>query len=56
MTMMLVTHEMGFASEMADRVLMFDKGRVIEDGPPSQVLKAPQHPRTQSFLKAVLNH
>ncbi|MGI9017271.1 MAG: ectoine/hydroxyectoine ABC transporter ATP-binding protein EhuA [Euzebya sp.] len=56
MTMMLVTHEMGFASEMADRVLMFDQGSVIEDGPPSQVLKAPQHPRTQSFLKAVLNH
>ncbi|HUG83231.1 MAG TPA: ectoine/hydroxyectoine ABC transporter ATP-binding protein EhuA [Euzebya sp.] len=56
MTMMLVTHEMGFASEMADRVLMFDKGRVLEDGPPSQVLKDPQEARTKSFLKAVLNH
>ncbi len=56
MTMMLVTHEMGFASEMADRVLMFDKGRVIEEGPPAKVFSEPEHPRTQSFLKAVLNH
>jgi polar amino acid transport system ATP-binding protein len=56
MTMMLVTHEMGFASEMADRVLMFDQGRIIEEGPPSQVLRDPQHPRSQSFLKAVLDH
>ncbi len=56
MTMMLVTHEMGFASEMADRVLMFDQGRIIEEGPPAQVLRDPQHPRSQSFLKAVLDH
>lgn len=56
MTMMLVTHEMGFASEMADRVLMFDDGQVLEDGPPSQVLRNPQEKRTQRFLRAVLEH
>lgn len=56
MTMMLVTHEMGFASEMADRVLMFDHGQILEQGPPDQIFKHPEHERTQSFLKAVLNH
>ncbi|MEX2655806.1 MAG: ectoine/hydroxyectoine ABC transporter ATP-binding protein EhuA [Acidimicrobiia bacterium] len=56
MTMMLVTHEMGFASEMADRVVMFDHGRILEDGPPSQIFKEPAHDRTKSFLKAVLQH
>lgn len=56
MTMVLVTHEMGFASEMADRVLMFDEGRIIEEGPPKKILKDPQHERTRSFLKAVLIH
>jgi polar amino acid transport system ATP-binding protein len=55
-TMMLVTHEMGFASEVADRVLMFDAGQVIESGPPSQVLKNPQHERTKAFLGAVFEH
>jgi polar amino acid transport system ATP-binding protein len=56
MTMMLVTHEMGFASEIADRVLMFDKGQILEDGPPSRIFKQPGHDRTKSFLKAVLQH
>lgn len=56
MTMMLVTHEMGFASEMADRVVMFDHGRILEDGPPSQIFKQPDHERTKAFLKAVLRH
>ena len=55
-TMMLVTHEMGFAREVADRVLMFDEGRVIESGPPSQVLGDPQHERTKNFLGAVFDH
>jgi polar amino acid transport system ATP-binding protein len=41
-TMMLVTHEMGFAREIADRVLMFDAGRMIEDGPPEELLSNPQ--------------
>jgi polar amino acid transport system ATP-binding protein len=54
MTMLLVTHEMRFAEEISDRVLMFDSGAVIESGPPSQILQNPQHERTQRFLKAVL--
>lgn len=56
MTMMLVTHEMGFASEMADRVLMFDAGRILEQGPPSKIFKNPEHDRTRKFLRAVLDH
>ena len=55
-TMMLVTHEMGFAREAADRVLMFDSGRIIEEGTPDQVLKNPAHDRTRAFLRAVLSH
>ena len=43
-----------FAADIADRVLMFDEGKVVEEGPPSQVLKAPAHPRTRQFLRAVL--
>lgn len=56
MTMMMVTHEMGFASEMADRVLMFDKGKILEQGPPDKIFKDPDHDRTKSFLQAVLSH
>jgi polar amino acid transport system ATP-binding protein len=56
MTMMLVTHEMGFANEMADRVLMFDAGRILEQGPPSKIFKSPEHERTRKFLRAVLDH
>ena len=56
MTMMMVTHEMGFASEMADRVLMFDKGRILEQGTPDKIFKDPDHERTKSFLRAVLSH
>jgi len=55
-TMMLVTHEMGFASEVADRVLMFDGGQIIESGTPSEVLRNPQHARTQAFLGSVFQH
>ena len=54
MSMLIVTHEIGFAAEIADRVLMFDSGKVIEEGPPSQVLKNPAHVRTRQFLRAVL--
>lgn len=56
MTMMMVTHEMGFASEMADRVLMFDKGKILEQGSPEKIFKDPDHDRTKSFLQAVLSH
>lgn len=54
MSMLLVTHEMSFAEDIANRVLMFDGGKIIEAGPPHQVLKSPTHPRTKQFLKAIL--
>jgi len=54
MTMLLVTHEMGFAREIGDRVLMFDAGRVVEQGPPEQIFNEPQEQRTRDFLHAVL--
>ncbi|MBW0088072.1 amino acid ABC transporter ATP-binding protein [Pseudonocardia sp. KRD-184] len=54
-TILCVTHEMGFARDFSDRVMMFDKGRIVEDGPPSTLFTAPTQPRTQEFLKAVLN-
>lgn len=56
MTMLVVTHEMGFASNVATRVVFMDGGVIVEQGPPSQVIAAPQHERTQSFLSSVLNH
>ena len=54
MTMIVVTHEIGFAREVADRVIFMDGGVVVESGPPSEVLLNPQHERTQSFLAKVL--
>lgn len=53
MTMLVVTHEMGFAKQVADRVIFMDEGIIQEQGPPSQVLGAPQNERTQQFLRAV---
>ena len=55
-TMVVVTHEMGFARQVADRVVFMDEGRVVEVGTPSQIFDHPQHERTQNFLGAVLNH
>ncbi|WP_282059885.1 amino acid ABC transporter ATP-binding protein [Roseobacter litoralis] len=54
MTMLLATHEMGFAREVADRICFMDGGRILEQGKPEQIFTAPQKPRTQAFLKAVL--
>ncbi|PZQ47631.1 MAG: ectoine/hydroxyectoine ABC transporter ATP-binding protein EhuA [Rhodovulum sulfidophilum] len=54
MTMLVVTHEMGFAEEVADRIVVFDQGRIVEEGPARQVLRAPAHPRSQAFLKRLL--
>jgi polar amino acid transport system ATP-binding protein len=54
MTMLLVTHEMGFAREIGDRVVMFDAGRVVEDGPPARIFSEAREERTRSFLQAVL--
>jgi len=56
MTMLVVTHEMGFASNVATRVVFMDGGVIVEQGPPSQVITAPQEDRTKSFLSRVLNH
>jgi ABC-type polar amino acid transport system ATPase subunit len=53
MTMIVVTHEMQFARDVADRVLFFDAGRVAEDGTPDQVFSNPRHERTREFLKRV---
>lgn len=54
MTMVVVTHEMGFAREVADRVVVLDQGELIEQGPPEQIFSAPSHPRTRAFLSRVL--
>ena len=54
MTMMVVTHEMGFAREVADRVIFMDDGQIVEEGDPVQVLANPQHERTRAFLSKVL--
>jgi polar amino acid transport system ATP-binding protein len=54
MTMIVVTHEMGFAREVADTVVFMDGGVVVEAGPPAQVLGAPKHERTRAFLSSVL--
>ncbi len=54
MTMVCVTHEMGFAREVADRVLFLDEGKILEEGTPDQIFNHPQQERTQDFLKKVL--
>lgn len=54
MTMVIVTHEMGFAREVADRVLMFAEGKVVEEGHPDEFFNQPKHERTQKFLKQIL--
>ncbi len=54
MTMVVVTHEMGFAREVADRVVMMDQGRIIESAPPEQFFSAPSHERTRQFLSKIL--
>ena len=54
MTMIVVTHEMGFAREVADRVVMMDEGQIIEEGTPEHFFTSPQHERTKSFLSKIL--
>jgi polar amino acid transport system ATP-binding protein len=54
LTLLMVTHEIGFARRSADRVVVLDRGRIIEEGPPGQILDRPQTPRTQLFLSRVL--
>lgn len=54
LTMLMVTHQMGFAREFADRVCYFSQGRILEQGTPQQIFNAPQHERTRNFLRAVM--
>ena len=54
MTMVVVSHEMGFAREVAHRVAMMDEGQVIEEGPPAELFGSPRHERTQAFLSKIL--
>ena len=55
MTMLCVSHEMGFARAVADRMVFFDEGLIVEEGPPSQIFGAPQHERTKQFLSQILH-
>ena len=55
MTMLIVSHEMGFAREVADRMLMFDEGRIIEQASPEDFFHNPQQDRTKEFLSQILN-
>src|SRR6056297_573238 len=55
MTMVIVTHEMSFARDVADRVIIMDEGNIIEEGNPKQIFNDPEHPRAKDFLSRVLN-
>ncbi|MDX0494458.1 ectoine/hydroxyectoine ABC transporter ATP-binding protein EhuA [Sinorhizobium medicae] len=54
MTMLLVTHEMGFAHDFADRVLFFDRGKIVEEGKPEEIFRHPKQERTQTFLRKII--
>jgi polar amino acid transport system ATP-binding protein len=54
MTMVIATHEMGFARDIASRVLFLDEGRILEEGPPGQIFSAPREPRTREFLQRII--
>ena len=56
MTMIVVTHEMGFAREVADRVIFMDQGQIVEEAPPEVIFKSPREERTRAFLQRVLRH
>jgi len=54
MTMIIVSHEMGFAREAADRICFMDEGRILEEGPPEHFFRSPTHERTKQFLSKIL--
>ena len=54
MTMLIATHEMGFARDIADRVCFLDDGGILEQGPPEQIFTSPEHPRTRQFLQRII--
>jgi general L-amino acid transport system ATP-binding protein len=56
MTMVVVTHEMGFAREVADRVVFMDRGEIVEEAPPEAIFTRPREERTRAFLQRVLHH
>ena len=56
MTMLVVTHEMGFARQVADRVIFMDKGEIVEQAPPSEFFSSPKSERTRMFLGQILGH
>jgi len=55
MTMIIATHEMGFARDIASRVLFLDGGRILEQGPPDQIFRHPKEPRTREFLQRIID-
>ncbi|MFU8842049.1 MAG: peptide ABC transporter ATP-binding protein, partial [Nitriliruptoraceae bacterium] len=55
MTMIIVTHEMGFARDVAGRVCFLEEGRILEEGPPDQLFSDPQHPSTRRFLQRIID-
>jgi general L-amino acid transport system ATP-binding protein len=55
-TMLCVTHEMGFARAVADRVVFMDQGQIVEEAPPSEFFDHPRHARTQAFLAKIIGH
>lgn len=55
MTMLIATHEMGFARDVADRVCFLDAGEILEQGPPAEIFTSPQQPRTQQFLQRIVD-
>jgi len=54
MTMLVVSHEMGFTRQVADRVIFMDQGVIVEDGPPEQIFENPREERTRQFLRQIL--
>jgi polar amino acid transport system ATP-binding protein len=54
MTMLIATHEMAFARDIADRVCFLDDGLILEEGPPERIFTAPESPRTQQFLRRIV--
>jgi general L-amino acid transport system ATP-binding protein len=56
MTMLVVTHEMGFARAVADRMFFFDEGQIVESGTPEEIFKSPKEDRTKLFLSQILSH
>jgi polar amino acid transport system ATP-binding protein len=56
MTMVVVSHEMGFARAAADRVVFMDHGLIVEEGPPARIFGAPEHERTRAFIGQIERH